>query len=120
MGTSHDRVALTAEEQRILIVLDEEAGHNHRRLRLLMAVAARTAGLRSQRIQDAAATLVFLAGTAIMVGTFTRWLPVAVVGVVMQACALWWMVTRLAPQVNVWASAKKPGARSDTGETRRR
>jgi hypothetical protein len=119
MDTSHDRVALTAEEHRILAVLDDASGHNRRLLRVVMVLAARTAGLRSQRIRGAGAVLLFLGGAAIMVATFTRWLPVAAVGVVMQACALWWAITRLAPRVDARIS-KRTQARSDTGPSRPR
>jgi hypothetical protein len=120
MDTSHDRVALTVEERRILAVLDEAAGHNGRRLRVLMALAARTAGLRSQKFRDGGAVLLFLGGAAIMVGTFTRWPLVAVIGVVMQASALWWALTRLAPRVDAWISTKRTQASSDIGPNRPR
>jgi hypothetical protein len=120
MDTSHDRVVLTSEEHRILAILDDSSGHNGRRFRVLMALTARTAGLRSRRIRDAGAVLLFLGGAAIMVGTFTRWLPVAAVGVVMQGCALWWALTRLAPRVDAWISAKKIQASCDTGPSRPR
>lgn len=120
MDTSHDRVALTAEEHRILAVLDDASGHTSRRLRVLMAITARTAGLRSQRLRDAAAVLLFLGGAAIMVATFTRWLPVAAVGVVLQAGALWWALTRVAPGVHARISAKRTPASTDTGSSRPR
>jgi hypothetical protein len=115
MDTSHDRVTLTAEEQRILAVLDEASGRSGRRLRFSMGLAARAAGLRSRKTRDAGAALLFLVGAALMVGTFTRWLPAAVAGVAMQTCALWLALTRLSPAVNTWITARTTESRSDTG-----
>ena len=117
MDTSHDRVTLTAEEQRIVAVLEEAAGH--RRFRISTGIAARAAGLLSRRMRDAGAILLLVAGMSLTVATFTRWPAVAVVGVAMQACALWWGLTRLAPRVNAWASAKQQ-AGTDHRSTRPR
>ena len=118
MDTSHDRVALTAEERRIVAVLEKASGHHRRLFRLSTGIAARAAGLRSRRMGGSGAVLLLVAGASLMVATFTRWPAVAVVGVGMQAGALWWGLTRLARRVGAWTSAKKARAGSDQRSTR--
>jgi hypothetical protein len=115
MDTFHDRVALTVEEQRVLAALERAADRHGRRLRLSMALAARTVGARSRRTRDIQAALLFLTGATVMVATFTRWPPVAVAGVVMQAVALWWAISRLGRQIDARASARAAQAPSEAG-----
>lgn len=106
MDTSHDKVILTTEERRILAVLEEGTGRRdlHRRLSLTAATCA--ARLRSSRRRPAGTVLLFVAGVALMVATFTRWPAVAVIGVVVQAGALWSGLTLLAPHIGAWTSLR--------------
>jgi hypothetical protein len=90
MDTSHDKVTLTGEERHILAALEEAAGRHGLHHRLSLTLAARATGLRSSRLRHEGTVLLFVAGVALMVATFTRWPAVAVLDVAMQACALWW------------------------------
>jgi hypothetical protein len=117
MATSHDKVILTADERRVLAALEEAAGHNDLRRRLSLTVAARAARLRSPRSSASRSVLLFVAGVALMVATFTRWPAVAVVGVAAQATALWWGLTLLAPRMGAWVAPNTGRSATDHDTT---
>jgi VIT1/CCC1 family predicted Fe2+/Mn2+ transporter len=99
MGKSNDGVALTAEEQRLLAGLEDRAGRDAPRLHTALTVGSRTARLRSGRAGDIAVIVLLLAGAALMIATFAIWPLVGVVGVVIQAIALWLLASRWGPLV---------------------
>jgi hypothetical protein len=94
MGISNDGAALTSDEQRLLARLEDRAGRDNPRLHTALTVGSRRVRLRSRRAGDVAAVLLLLAGTALMISTFAIWPLGGVLGVVIQAVALWLVVSR--------------------------
>jgi hypothetical protein len=113
MDTSHDKVILTTDERRILAALEQAASHRALHRRLLLTAAACTSHLQSSRMRHAATVLLFVAGATLMVATFTRWPAVALIGVAMQAGAVRWALTLLAPHITTWVSDRARRSMSD-------
>jgi Protein of unknown function (DUF3040) len=101
MDSSRERITLTNEERRLLAELEKQARHFHPELARSLTVGSPTwrARLRSHRVGDIAAIVVFSVGVALMLATFARWPIIASVGVVLQVMALTVGLARWAPRV---------------------
>ena len=106
MASEPDRLILTARERQVLADLeaalhleapDLEASlsgdprrHASRRINLT-AARRRLAGLRPA-VRLALSAMSLLVGVAVMIASFTRWVPVALLGVALQGVGLWGLV----------------------------
>jgi hypothetical protein len=97
MRTPDDRVALTIEEQRALVSLQERVRRDAPMLTRSLGTGWRYARLRSDRARASSEGICLVAGLALMLATFVEWPAVAVGGVGLQIIGLRALLIRWGP-----------------------
>jgi uncharacterized membrane protein YphA (DoxX/SURF4 family) len=87
MDSKDDQVTLTSREQQLLAELERATSHSDPHLDTWLRTARRSWIHWSATRQLIVAVLALVAGTALMLGTFTRWLWVAALAALVQAGA---------------------------------